>query len=372
MRKRLFALVAFLAALSAGPLLAGGSGEILPPSVEVTVPAESYISPEASPGVQDILYLPLGVTAADKMVVKGYRAVVRDEQQRLVRTIEVADTRKPGFFESLLTSIGLKKKIALEVPEFVVWDGKDDQGGFVPQGRYSALIEAWDDKGNLGRTAPFHVTVDNTPPAVEVTLPYRIFSPNGDGNQDLLIVEQKGSVEDYWRGVLRDSRGTAVHEVTWEGSAPRNFSWNGRDALGARLPDGRYLYEISAHDRAGNLTSARVEGLDLDTRVTTAALTARPRLVLAQRRRQQGRRSPWASTCPCAKASQAGASRSRTPRVVRAARGRARSRPRRASSLTAATTPGQPCPRAATGRASQSSTSTATTRPRPPPTPRST
>lgn len=265
--------VAFVLALAAASLFAGGSKEVAPPAIEVSIAAENWISPESSPDVQDILYLPLGITAAEKMVVKGFRLVVRDEKERLVRTTEVADARKPGFFENLLTGVGLKKKIPLEVPAFVVWDGKDDQGRFVAQGRYSCLLEAWDDKGNLGRTSTFRVTVDNTPPAIQLTLPYRIFSPNGDGNQDLLIVEQKGSSEDYWRGVIRDSRGSAVEELTWEGSPPGNFSWSGRDALGNRLPDGRYLYEVSARDRAGNLASARAENLDIDTRVTTAAIS---------------------------------------------------------------------------------------------------
>jgi len=254
-------------------VFAGGSKEVAPPAIDADIPAESRISPESSPESQDILYVPLAITASEKMVVKGFRLVVRGEGDRLVRTIEVADTRKPGFFENLLTSIGLKKKVPLEVPGFVAWDGKDDEGRFVPEGRYTCLLEAWDDKGTLGRTGTLAVVVDNTPPAAEISLPYRIFSPNGDGNQDLLIVEGKGSVEDYWRGVIRDSGGAAVMEYTWEGSAPGNLSWNGRDQLGARLPDGRYLYELSARDRAGNLTVSRAENITLDTKATTAALS---------------------------------------------------------------------------------------------------
>ena len=59
---------------------------------------------------------------------------------------------------------------------------------------------------------------------------------------------------------------------------------------GALAPDGVYSYGITATDRAGNVGSARMDNIIIDTRPTPVQLDDRSLLFLAQRRRDQGHR----------------------------------------------------------------------------------
>ena len=136
-------------------------------------------------------------------------------------------------------------------PETLAWDGLDDQGRRLPDGEYVAELVLDYLKGDHheARTAPF--IVDTTYPQATVSTEYNLFSPDGDGQRDLLPVRQATSEEALWEGDILDRSGKAVRSLYWKGKAD-GFSWDGRDDNGNQLPDGAFSYALKSTDAAGN------------------------------------------------------------------------------------------------------------------------
>ncbi|MBN1837485.1 MAG: OmpA family protein [Spirochaetales bacterium] len=265
-----------LTTVAAAPLANGiwgvGAGINLPIGLvdrkapEITLSADTaYISPNLD-GVQDDLVKPLGI--ADERYVKGYRFLIYDSTGALVRTIENKDERPENVtFKNVLARLAYVKK-GISVPSELRWDGRSDLGTVVPDGTYTYKLEAWDDNDNLGESATGTVVVDNTPPAVAVSAPYLIFSPNGDGNKDVLPIAQEGSSEDRWEGQVTDAAGNLVAGFAWQYSVPPAFEWSGKNDSGVLAADGVYSYRVAATDRAGNAGSAQLDNILINTLAT--------------------------------------------------------------------------------------------------------
>jgi flagellar hook assembly protein FlgD/outer membrane protein OmpA-like peptidoglycan-associated protein len=152
-------------------------------------------------------------------------------------------------------------------PEPVSWDGLTDDGRRVPDGSYRADFRIAYLKGDelTAGVGPF--VVDTVPPSVEVAVADLLFSPDGDGRKDTLVVMQSSSEEDLWEAEIRDSSGRAVRSIYWKGKAA-GTNWDGRDDVGNRVPDGRYTYRIGATDKGGNEVLKEIPGIEIDTRPT--------------------------------------------------------------------------------------------------------
>jgi hypothetical protein len=84
-------------------------------------------------------------------------------------------------------------------------------------------------EGNRGHPFLLVVVVDNTLPSLGLSAPYRSFSPNGDGNRDILPISQsRATREETWTGEIRDSWGRAIKRLSWEGEA-RDFTRDEKD-----------------------------------------------------------------------------------------------------------------------------------------------
>ncbi len=236
------------------------------PVVKVGAPKISYISPNGD-GIKDSLVVPVAIS--DKGYIAGYRMTVYGPGGSLVRTVHgpslsVAPTGSQGFFDRLAY---VKRGIPL--PKSIQWDGTNNRGRTVGDGRYTYTVTAWDAAGNQTTSAPRVVIVDTKPPQIKLTVPAgnpAIFSPDGDGYKDTLRIVQSGSKESLWTGTLRNSAGVTVRTFTWRNSPPETFVWNGRGSEGTVLPDGTYSYTVSSTDRAGNSASATVSNIVIDTR----------------------------------------------------------------------------------------------------------
>ena len=147
----------------------------------------------------------------------------------------------------------------IEIPEEFRWDGLNNDGSVVSDGIYYFSVEAWDDNGNIGSSDSYAIVSDTTSPQLELTEPdeeQKIFSPNEDGNKDIIRIVQSGSDENLWEAVILDSLGTNVKTFRFIDTVPSDIVWDGKNNSGNMALDGVYSYQIKSIDRAGNLFTA--------------------------------------------------------------------------------------------------------------------
>jgi flagellar hook assembly protein FlgD len=122
-------------------------------------------------------------------------------------------------------------------------------------GSHTVTVAARDKAGNLDR-ATIDFVIDTTAPVIEVPAPGETVptvTPNGDGLRESVAlpftVNEPGTVT----AVVTDASAVVVRTITvpaaaGEGSLP----WDGRNAKGAPVADGRYTVTFTPTDTAGN------------------------------------------------------------------------------------------------------------------------
>ena len=161
-------------------------------------------------------------------------------------------------------------------PKNIVFDGKDDSGSVLGEGQYQAVVTAQYLNGyeTPALRSPAFI-LDVTPPQATVAMGDTVFSPDGDGQKDVLNFKQTTSRETEWKGEILDKNNRAVKTYSF-GSQASDFSWNGLNDAGQLCEDGFYTYRIAAVDLAGNKTESVSRSFELNTGTTEVILTARP------------------------------------------------------------------------------------------------
>ncbi len=255
-------------AMGIGASLPMGSAAKVPPRIVAKFPSSSYGPAYISPnndGIQDLLEIPVRITAPRYIV--GWTFTIKDDKGKDVRKIFNKESRPEGDgFKGLWDRLVYVKK-GVPIPDKLVWNGVADSGQVVSDGNYSAFIEAVDDNGNRGAVGPFPVVVKVAPPAAQVSFAESppIFSPDGDGNKDSLLIKQTGTAEDLWKARVLDAAGGTARTVEYKALAPADFGWDGSGDDGKVVPDGVYSYVITATDRAGNTTTRRLDNIIINT-----------------------------------------------------------------------------------------------------------
>ena len=159
------------------------------------------------------------------------------------------------------------------VPEQIIWDGLDDAGDRVADGDYFATLEVFYVKGSNPVTSSPPFVVDTRYPEAELTAEFLLLSPDGDGRNDEIFIDQSSSDEDSWEGeIISQSTGEVVRSFFWKGELS-GFSWDATDEAGNIVTDGLYDYRVSGRDRAGNTATAVLPGIEVDGRATTLFVT---------------------------------------------------------------------------------------------------
>jgi hypothetical protein len=131
-----------------------------------------------------------------------------------------------------------------------VWNGRDDTGRVVPDGRYRLRLHF--DRERRSILVPTTVQVDTKPPhAVLVRATPSPFSPDGDGRRDHVKVTYRSS-EKGRPELLVDGQAAVLGRTRAKGKAALN--WGGK-VKGETVKAGTYSLTLRVRDLAGNLSS---------------------------------------------------------------------------------------------------------------------
>ncbi|HPJ36674.1 MAG TPA: gliding motility-associated C-terminal domain-containing protein, partial [Spirochaetota bacterium] len=142
--------------------------------------------------------------------------------------------------------------------------------------------------------------VDREPPVIAITPDNEYISPNYDGIQDYLIFDLEVSDSSRitgWRLQIADDRDNVVREFKisereieeslaaasffkrffgrkYSLAVPEKILWDGSDAAGKKLPDGRYRYYFYAWDSKDNIAPVKSGSVYIDSTPPEAGLMA--------------------------------------------------------------------------------------------------
>jgi flagellar hook assembly protein FlgD/outer membrane protein OmpA-like peptidoglycan-associated protein len=159
-----------------------------------------------------------------------------------------------------------------KIPEMFTYKGELN-GSYIPEGSYTGHIEVEYRNGNNPSAQSPAVTADKSAPSASVKSSLKIFSPNGDGNKDEVVIYQETSKEDVWYGEITDDSGKSIRKFKWVNNADASFKWEGYTDEGLLAPDGKYSYRLYTEDKAGNRGGSESVGFSLDTEETPVILT---------------------------------------------------------------------------------------------------
>nr|MDE5899070.1 OmpA family protein [Treponemataceae bacterium] len=249
-----FELSAVDLAGNAGVMVSAGEFELNTKTATVLLSAETSAFSPNGDGVKDTI---------------SFTPVLKDSSGIAGYTFRIVDASGAAVSE---------QDGASALPSAFVWDGRNAAGEICADGTYTAQLEINSLNGSHASASAQPFVLDTVPPVLETQLLWSAFSPDGDGNQDVLPVGVIGcSQEDLWTAEVRNAAGRTVRTYTWNGKIRTDgkdqFAWDGTGEAGNKEPDGTYSIVISSTDAAGNSFRTTVPNLVLDSRETKAYIT---------------------------------------------------------------------------------------------------
>jgi flagellar hook assembly protein FlgD len=162
----------------------------------------------------------------------------------------------------------------------VAWNGRSGTGALVPSGRYKVRVSA---------TSPGQSASSERGVVADWTLAYlrlgaRPISPNGDGRRDSLAVTFRlDRPADVRLRVLRGTTRVTTLAAGDLATGTRDYVWDGHNAEGRRVSDGRYWIEVRATTGLGTRTRSRRVSVDTTppaVRIVSAVAGRRTRAVV--------------------------------------------------------------------------------------------
>ncbi len=232
------------------------------PATNIAISGSKYFSPNGN-GINDTISFFVKIPVPDAKSVNKlveWAVKITDGKGNVVKTFSGKDNP----------------------PSRVEFDGKTDSGSDAAEGLYQAVVSAKYSNGyepDLVKSPEF--TLDKTPPVAKIKANSLIFSPDGDGNSDTMVISQdiaanSGSPVESWTGKIVDSEGKTIREFDFGSFPPETVVWDGLDDSSSLAANGKYRYILSATDLAGNSSETSVADLTLDTSKTELLLAVSP------------------------------------------------------------------------------------------------
>jgi hypothetical protein len=204
------------------------------------------ISPNGD-GIQDEMSLAIAVTASES--VRAWRLAILAGQE------SVMEWKGTG-----------------NVPKSISWNGTSLARLPVPDGRYTAAFHAEYPNGDSTEVNLGPLVVDRVAPKAEAKVGGTIFSPNDDGINDSLPIQQTSVASDTWRGTILDSAAKSC--AAGHGKALCSPSSGTAETVRAIVAaDGKYQYRLESKDAAGNAFGYTSPLFEIETEKKAVRLT---------------------------------------------------------------------------------------------------
>lgn len=164
-------------------------------------------------------------------------------------------------------------------PKEIIFDGKDESGKILPNGKYQAVVKASYLNGfeaALLKSPEF--VLDTTKPSAQIGISSSIFGGADKPNVKISMLDDnagKYAAIPAWRGRIYNAEtGATVREYNFGQYLPDSILWNGFNADGKLASDAKYKFELSATDFAGNKgVVVAKDTFTLDTKKATLLLS---------------------------------------------------------------------------------------------------
>ncbi len=167
------------------------------------------------------------------------------------------------------------------------WDGRNNTGALLADGKYAYRLVGKNDAGNTGYSDPVSVELNTEKADVILSANMLAFSPNKDGVQDTIVFSPKlksnTAAASYTFGIY-DTTGVAVKTLAGNGTPPASISWDGiadaGDTKGRLCADGSYSAAIDVTLTNGQTAKSTLPEIILDTKYPEVEISA-PYLVFS-------------------------------------------------------------------------------------------
>ncbi len=232
------------------PATASSSVINLGASADLTQPPAISGNPISSPPLQKMsivvdpsVFSPSGNQKTTSISFPGDRSInvarwiviIQSSDQKIIRRLGGTGPIEPSF----------------------IWDGLDDEGKPLPEGKYRIGLKTFSQKNDLlsDDFALVEILSPRSHFGIEPTETY--FSKQSSKNKRNEItfnVNAGGSPEvQSWNFEIDESQTRQVfYEKSGKSRLPKSIKWSGRNSRGESVPDGSYICLLTAVDKAGN------------------------------------------------------------------------------------------------------------------------
>jgi len=233
--------------------------------IETTDPAGN----SAAASVKEIT-LTRQYEVADIRLEKPWMTYLHDADLKLFPTL----SKTKGLEEYHISIVDKKKKPLKTIsgtstlPGVIVWKGRDEKGKKLKDGEYFITFTTRFKSGNTPSSFHKKLTIDSTPPRIGVSSSPKLFSPDGDEENDILTittsVKEKFGIKD-WKIEIFNPSGILFKSFTGTGPLPHKIKWDGlgdnRELVESAVD---YIMVATATDHGGNKAVSDKEKIPVD------------------------------------------------------------------------------------------------------------
>ena len=235
------------------------------PATNIFVNGSKYFSPRTKSDFQNIVFA-VSIEVPDEKTgnkLTEWNMNVRNKKGEIVRTYN-------------------NKNYGDIPPSSIVFDGTDDEGNILPDGKYQAEVSAKYLNGYEPDTlySPF-VVLSTEEPKAQVAPSEKVFGAGSKSSVDFDIMidavtsgeKNEGAPVKQWNGYIKkDSDSSIVKTYDFGEYPPEKITWDGISDEGDIAESGKYYFEIVGKDLAGNVGTKKSDVVTFDTTETELLL----------------------------------------------------------------------------------------------------